>query len=287
MSQRGCGFKELEDCLNCNAYLLHSTDVVVGAYQRNVDMWKKIQTTFNHEVVYINHLSHRTVKSLECRLEKISLACTLYGSCLTEAEERNQSGSNEQDIINQALALFKIKDPKHLDFKFTHCWEILKNYPKWVQPEKNQQDENSPLEHGTPISLDSSQLEGTPQDGIRPGYEGRRSGRDATKAKRRLASEKDPMLEEMKNDNSKTHTLLEQQLITFNNAHQAIMDLEQQKLDRKHARKQQKMDMKAATINAEILSKNLADMTPFSKEYWTNKKRVIVNIFQYREAKNI
>ncbi|KAF5182134.1 hypothetical protein FRX31_028279 [Thalictrum thalictroides] len=37
------------------------------------------------------------------------------------------------------------------------------------------------------------------------------------------------------------------------------------------------MDMKAATINAKILSKNLADMTPFSKEYWTNKKRVIVN----------
>ncbi|KAF5205841.1 hypothetical protein FRX31_004571 [Thalictrum thalictroides] len=166
---------------------------------------------------------------------------------------------------------------------------MLKNYPKWAQPEKNQQDENSPLEHGTPIFLDYSQLEGTPQDGIRPGSEGRRSGRDATKAKRRLASEKDPMWEEIKNDNSKTHTFLEQQLIAFNNAHQARMDLEQQKLDHKHARKQQKMDMKAAAINAEILSKNLADMTPFNKEYWTNKKRAIVNssIERPRTSRNL
>ncbi|KAF5202320.1 hypothetical protein FRX31_008093, partial [Thalictrum thalictroides] len=179
--------------------------------------------------------------------------------------------------INQAVALYKIKDPKHLDFKFTHCWEILKYYPKWAQPENSQQDGNSPLEQGTPISLDSSQLGGTPQDGVRPGSEGRGSGRNSTKAKRRLVSEKNPMWEEMMNDNSKTHTLLEQQLIAFNKANQGRLDLEQQKLDRKYAMKREKMDMKAAAINAEILSKNLADMTPFSKEYWTNKKRAIVN----------
>ncbi|KAF5189052.1 hypothetical protein FRX31_021361, partial [Thalictrum thalictroides] len=40
----------------------------------------------------------RTVKSLECRWDKINPACTLYGACLIAAEARNQSGSNEQDI---------------------------------------------------------------------------------------------------------------------------------------------------------------------------------------------
>ncbi|KAF5186596.1 hypothetical protein FRX31_023817 [Thalictrum thalictroides] len=76
----------------------------------------------------------------------------------------------------------------------------------------------------------------------------------------------------MMNDNSKTHTLLEQQLIAFNKTNQGRLDLEQQKLDRKYVMKRENMDMKAAAINAEILSKNFADMTPFSKEYWTNKK---------------
>ncbi|KAF5179468.1 hypothetical protein FRX31_030945 [Thalictrum thalictroides] len=63
MGSRGCGFKELEDCLLCNAYLVHSTDVVVGAYQKSADMWKKIQITFNHEAVDKNNLAYRTVKS--------------------------------------------------------------------------------------------------------------------------------------------------------------------------------------------------------------------------------
>ncbi|KAF5190723.1 hypothetical protein FRX31_019693 [Thalictrum thalictroides] len=41
--------------------------------------------------------------------------------------------------------------------------------------------------------------------------------------------------------------------------------------------KQQKLDMKAATINAEILSKNLANMTPFNKQYWTNMKQAVID----------
>ncbi|KAF5176647.1 hypothetical protein FRX31_033766 [Thalictrum thalictroides] len=100
---------------------------------------------------------------------------------------------------------------------------------------------------------------------------------NATKAKRRLVSEKNPMWEEMMNDNSKTHTLLEQQLIIFNKANQVRLDLEQQKLNRKYAMKREKMDMEAATINAKILNKNLVDMRPFGKEYLRNKNRAIVN----------
>ncbi|KAF5185189.1 hypothetical protein FRX31_025224 [Thalictrum thalictroides] len=49
------------------------------------------------------------------------------------------------------------------------------------------------------------------------------------------------------------------------------------------------MYMKAVAINVEILSKNLADMTPFSKEYWTNKKKAIVNssIDRPRASRNL
>ncbi|KAF5197230.1 hypothetical protein FRX31_013183 [Thalictrum thalictroides] len=172
-----------------------------------------------------------------------------------------------------------IKDPKHLEFKFTHCWEILKNHPKWAQLESNQQVGDSPDEHGTPVSQ-VPDLNADTRDEIRPGAEGRGLGRNATKVKRKIANEKDPMWDEMMAGNSKTRALLEKQQFDFNMANQARMDMEKEKSDRKqhkYAMKQQKLDMKAAAINAEILNKDLANMTPFSKQYWTNMKQTVVD----------
>ncbi|KAF5190722.1 hypothetical protein FRX31_019692 [Thalictrum thalictroides] len=196
---------------------------MVGAYQKNADLWKKIQTTFNHEAVDKNNLGHRTIKSLECRWDKISPACTIYGSCLTAVETR---------VINKVLLLFKLKDPKHLEFKFTHCWEILKNHPKWPQLESNRQVGDSPDEHGTPVSQ-VTDLNVETRDEIRPGAEGRGSRRNATKVKRKIANEKNPMWDEMMAGNSKTHALLEKQQFDFNRANQARMDMDKEKSDRK------------------------------------------------------
>ncbi|KAF5200592.1 hypothetical protein FRX31_009820 [Thalictrum thalictroides] len=86
------------------------------------------------------------------------------------------------------------------------------------------------------------------------------------------------MWEEMMNYNSRLTPSWNNNGLT-NKANQGRLDMEQQKLDRKqqkYSQKQQKMDMKAA-VNAKILSKNLADMTLFNKEYLMNMKRVIVN----------
>lgn len=181
----------------------------------------------------------------------------------------------------KALDLFQLKDPNHKVFKFEHCYEILKEYPKWAKPENNQHgDESSPIDSATPVSLDAGDSANTSQAGVRAGSEGKGIGRKATKAKRKIANEKDPMWEEMMSNSSNTRKLLEQQILDNNAVNQARMNIEQQKLDlkrEKYACRQRQLDMKNAEVEAEIMSKNLAEMTPFSKIYWSNKKQAIVD----------
>lgn len=184
--------------------------------------------------------------------------------------------------VNGAMTLYQLKDPKHKVFKFNHCWEILKEYPKWSLPvHDNLNDQSSTQDNETPTSGRSVDGEVTPRDGVRPGSEGRESrGRQATKTSRRLATEKDPMWQEMMNNSSKTHKLLEQQLLENSMVNESRLKIEQEKIDikrEKYACKQRQMDMREAEAEEATLGKCLAEMTPYSKAYWSNKKQAIVD----------
>jgi hypothetical protein len=103
MTQRGAGFKQVEDILLCNAYIRHSTNSKIRTYQTRDDMWAKIEVSYNNEVVDTRQLEHRNIKSLSCRWERISAACTLFRSCVTQADRFNQSGSSDVDKVNILL----------------------------------------------------------------------------------------------------------------------------------------------------------------------------------------
>ncbi|KAL6838731.1 hypothetical protein ACP4OV_031445 [Aristida adscensionis] len=53
-----------------------------------------------------------------------------------EIDAKNQSGSRVDDKIVDACALFKAEDKKHKRFTFMHCWNILKDKPKWTERRK-------------------------------------------------------------------------------------------------------------------------------------------------------
>lgn len=192
----------------------------------------------------------------------------------------------------KALDLFLMKDPKHKAFKFEHCYEILKDYPKWAKPDNMQHGEgSSPIDSATPVSIDAEDGANT-ETGIRAGSEGRGIGRKATKTRRKIVNEHDPMWEEMMSNSSSTRKLLEQQILDINAVNQTRMNIEQQKLDmkrEKYACKQRELDMKSAEVEEQIMMKNLAEMTPYSKKYWTNKKQAIIDSFpkKSRTARNI
>ncbi|XP_012834886.1 PREDICTED: uncharacterized protein LOC105955662 [Erythranthe guttata] len=134
MSQRGLGFKVIEDEILCNAYVHHSTDSAVGTYQSKDDLWAKIQNYYNHEAVDVNNLEHRNLRSLSSRFDKIASSCTLFRATLIQVTARNQSGGNAESMFAEAKELYIIKEPKNQPFKFDHAWKILKFHVKWAEP---------------------------------------------------------------------------------------------------------------------------------------------------------
>ena len=44
----------------------------------------------------------------------------------------NKSGSKEADIIRMAKDLYRTKSPKNTEFMFEHCWELVKDFPRWA-----------------------------------------------------------------------------------------------------------------------------------------------------------
>ncbi|KAJ1295653.1 hypothetical protein BS78_01G239400 [Paspalum vaginatum] len=83
-------------------------------------------------------------------------------------EDRKQSEVTFQDKLVQALALFKREDNDNKSFQFMHCWNQLRNQPKWQEKrrridaikqtpnKKSKVNKNSSPETATTIILDSS-----------------------------------------------------------------------------------------------------------------------------------
>lgn len=59
-----------------------------------------------------------------------------FCGCVSNIEDRRQSGVTFQDKLVQAMALFKSKDKDTKSFQFMHCWNILRNQPKWHDKRK-------------------------------------------------------------------------------------------------------------------------------------------------------
>ena len=42
-----------------------------------------------------------------------------------------ESGTSFEDVLEQALDLYKVRQPKLQPFVFVHCWRILRDVPRW------------------------------------------------------------------------------------------------------------------------------------------------------------
>ena len=185
--------------------------------------------------------------------------------------------------MKHAKDLYVLKELKHQPFKFDHAWAILKYQEKWAEPlaeSSHANDLDSPLEGNTLNSQDSDEVVGVCRIGLGSGSEGRPTGRNVVKTRRRIANDKDLMWQEMMNNAAKSQAMMEKQhadnlAITQSKEARAIMlvDLEQRKLEHK----QKKLAQRQLEIEIEIMNKDLSTLTPFSKEFWTRKKRAIIS----------
>ncbi|GFZ14497.1 hypothetical protein Acr_24g0006870 [Actinidia rufa] len=209
--------------------------------------------------------------------------------------------------IKDAKDLYLIKESKHQTFRFDHAWDILKYHEKWNEPipeSSHMNDLNSPLKVILSIPK-TDKVEVVHQHKLRSSSEERPTGRNAAKTRRRIANEKDSMWQEMMNSFAMSQELMEKQcvdILAINQSQEAraniLVELEQCKLEHKQKKlaskqqqlaiNQQEMEMRAAGKDIEIMNKNLNNLTPFSKKFWTQKKRAIIrNAGMPRAARNL
>ncbi|KAF5198131.1 hypothetical protein FRX31_012282 [Thalictrum thalictroides] len=71
----------------------------------------------------------RNYNSLGCRWGTISTAVGKFHGFWEQLERNPQSGSTPEDMIKQARRMYKELGDQ--PFRYEHCWEIMKNNPKW------------------------------------------------------------------------------------------------------------------------------------------------------------
>ena len=122
-------FTKREDVLLTRAFVSVSTDATVGNDQKGTVFWARVKEAFQSlvvaEDVYVAGLeAERDQKSLMDRFKRqIQTNVFLFNSSYRIVKKLNPSGTTEDDIFQQAMALFQEENNKQ--FLFAECVPIL------------------------------------------------------------------------------------------------------------------------------------------------------------------
>ncbi|OEL30501.1 hypothetical protein BAE44_0008480 [Dichanthelium oligosanthes] len=117
-----------EDLTLCLAWLNVSLDPIIGNGQRKAAFWKRIERKYNAEKG--DNFSARTIWSLEGRWQYIKEQVGKFEVYFIKVYHENQSGQVDTDKTTAAVTLYNSIETK--PFIFLHCWEVLREQPKWT-----------------------------------------------------------------------------------------------------------------------------------------------------------
>ncbi|XP_076927697.1 glutathione S-transferase T3-like [Bidens hawaiensis] len=126
-SKRGVNFTAKEDELVVAAWLNHSLDSIQGTDQKYSQLWENIYLYFEQHKETTNE---RSIKSLSNRWSSIQKATNTFCSCLDQVERLNISGITDHDKFEKAKFMYHKQE--ECNFAFEHCWNLLKDQPKWI-----------------------------------------------------------------------------------------------------------------------------------------------------------
>ena len=75
---------------------------------------------------------HRGARSLESKWGTIKHDVGKSIGAYNQIKRLNKSGTKEADIIRMAKDLYRTKTAKNIEFMFEHCWELVKDFPRWA-----------------------------------------------------------------------------------------------------------------------------------------------------------
>ncbi|RZC55002.1 hypothetical protein C5167_013866 [Papaver somniferum] len=117
-----------EDIALAKAYLYVSVDSIVGKDQTSERMRSRILRAWRENMCTYDE--SRKANGLSCRWGLIQAAVTKFHAAYEFVERAPKSGVSIENVKRDALRIPK-ETGDGSSFKFEHCWEILKENPKW------------------------------------------------------------------------------------------------------------------------------------------------------------
>lgn len=127
---KAANWNEEEDEVLCRAYMSVSEDRELDTSQTQKKLWDTIELEYNEKLP--RGACKRPAKGLSARYASIAKNVTNFASMYIQVRNAQPSGLNKNDMVERAKEI--LKDVEKKDFKYLHCWAILRNYNKFMGP---------------------------------------------------------------------------------------------------------------------------------------------------------
>jgi hypothetical protein len=115
----------------CRSVLHISQDPIQGNGQRKKAFWDRIAMHCNQNRPAGGN--QRPSRSLETKWGVIKHDIAKFIGVYNQVLGCRESGTSLDDVLQNALELYKVKHPKQHSFLFIHCWLVLKDVPCWME----------------------------------------------------------------------------------------------------------------------------------------------------------
>jgi hypothetical protein len=125
---KGKKFVPEEERQLTRSVLAISQDPICGNQQKGNAFWERIYLHYEQ----CRPGGHRGARSLESKWGTIKHDVGKFIGAYNQIKRLNKSGTKEADIIRMAKDLYRTKTAKNTEFMFEHCWELVKDFPRWA-----------------------------------------------------------------------------------------------------------------------------------------------------------
>ncbi|XP_047049272.1 glutathione S-transferase T3-like [Lolium rigidum] len=117
-----------EDLRLVSAWLNNSNEPIQSNYRKNKQYWKQVAAVYNSTTPKNRA---RLVKHVKDRFAKIKKKVAWFCASWKEANALYASDESDVDLKKRAMQTYEADHKEDGPFMFEHCWEELKEQPKW------------------------------------------------------------------------------------------------------------------------------------------------------------
>ena len=130
-AKKGKIFSSEEEQQVCRSFLCISQDPVIGNGQHSGTFWERVAEHYNQNRPTTG--GGRFARSLETKWGSIKHDVAKFVEVYKQVHLCRKSGYSLDNILKNALELYKVKHPKQQSFIFLHCWLLVGDVPRSME----------------------------------------------------------------------------------------------------------------------------------------------------------